>query len=212
MVTAASPSACLLIVEGDDDEHVAAHLARANSAMPFFRTRVTRGFPGLLAAIGPEIKSPGRLALGMMVDANEDPRGRWRSLRGRLGEEGVTLPDAPERNGTIVEAGPRIGIWMMPDNQSSGELEDFIEKLIPPDDPVWKMACQFIDAIPDSERKFPGHKQTKAKGSRMACDPRAPAAIWRSNQQGRLAGERTHRHCPGRLAPQALYRLIAPPL
>ena len=163
MVPAASPSACLLIVEGDDDEHVAAHLARANSAMPVFRTRVTRGFPNLLAAIGPEIKSPGRLALGMMVDANEDPQARWRSLRGRLKEENITLPDAPKRNGTIVEAGPRIGLWMMPDNQSPGELEDFIEKLIPPDDPVWKMACQFIDAIPDSERKFPGHKQTKAK-------------------------------------------------
>ena len=51
----------------------------------------------------------------------------------------------------------------MPDNRSPGELENFIEKLIPPNDHVWKMACQFIDAIPERERKFPQHKRTKAQ-------------------------------------------------
>ena len=163
MVVAGSPSRCLLLVEGDDDKHVVEHLVRAQSAMPNFETRAKGGFDNVVAAIGPEIKSPGRIALGVMVDANQDPKSRWQSIRAHLANQGITAPKAPKRHGTVIDRRPRIGVWMMPDNRSPGELENFIEELIPPNDHVWQMACRFIDAIPERERKFPQHKRTKAQ-------------------------------------------------
>ena len=44
----------------------------------------------------------------------------------------------------------------MPDNQSTGELEDFIQRLIPADDAVWPRAEGYIDGIPaESLRRGP---------------------------------------------------------
>ena len=52
---------------------------------------------------------------------------------------------------------------MMPDNVSSGELEDFIMRMIPADDPVWPRAQRYIDGIPEAERKFKPQKAQRAK-------------------------------------------------
>ena len=162
-MTVAPTSACLLLVEGDDDKHVVEHLVRIQSAMPGFETQTKGGFDNVVAAIGPEINVSGRRALGILVDANEDPRARWRLLREILKDKGIGTPSGPKANGIVLAGKPQIGIWMMPDNNSPGELENFIEKLIPPKDPVWAMACNFIDAIPESQRKFSDNKQVKAK-------------------------------------------------
>ena len=51
----------------------------------------------------------------------------------------------------------------MPDNESGGELEDFVALMIPPEDPVWPRSNTYIDAIPTHDRKFSEHKTTRAK-------------------------------------------------
>ena len=51
----------------------------------------------------------------------------------------------------------------MPDNGSAGELENFIERLIPAADPIWPRAQCYIDAIPVAERKFAPQKIFRAK-------------------------------------------------
>ena len=51
----------------------------------------------------------------------------------------------------------------MPDNGSSGELEDFIMRMIPADDPVWPRAKCYIDGIPEAERKFKLQKTQRAR-------------------------------------------------
>ena len=50
----------------------------------------------------------------------------------------------------------------MPDNQRTGELEDFVADMIPRDDPVWPRARQYIDGIPKADRKFKEGKLTRA--------------------------------------------------
>ena len=42
----------------------------------------------------------------------------------------------------------------MPNNQTAGELENFIEQLIPAGDPVWPRAQNYIDSIPATDRRF----------------------------------------------------------
>ena len=36
--------------------------------------------------------------------------------------------------------GRRLGVWLMPDNQNPGKLEDFLALLVPPRDPCWAWA------------------------------------------------------------------------
>ena len=58
---------------------------------------------------------------------------------------------------------PRVGIWLMPDNQSLGELEDFVAQMIPDNDPVWPLSQDYIDRIPEEHREFNENKTSTAE-------------------------------------------------
>lgn len=58
---------------------------------------------------------------------------------------------------------PRIGVWLMPDNRSPGELENFVAEMIPVGDPVWPLSQDYIDGIPREHRKFADGKTLRAK-------------------------------------------------
>ncbi len=51
----------------------------------------------------------------------------------------------------------------MPDNTSTGELEDFVAQMIPEDDAVWPLARQYIQGIPKERRRFTAKKMRKAE-------------------------------------------------
>ena len=51
----------------------------------------------------------------------------------------------------------------MPDNQSTGELEDFVRTMLPDNDPVWRSSQLYIDGIDEKHRKFKGGKVLRAK-------------------------------------------------
>ena len=51
----------------------------------------------------------------------------------------------------------------MPDNEVTGELEDFVRSMLPDDDPVWPRSESYIDGIPESYRKFTDNKVLRAK-------------------------------------------------
>ena len=149
-------------MEGPDDFHVVRHLCQYHRPIPEFEVEEKGGFDKLAASIPLELKVPGRIALGIMVDSNEDREARWRSITERLRSEGIEAPGAMEPDGTIIEGSPRVGIWLMPDNQSEGELEDFVARLVPPTDPTWPLATAYIRDIPSEDRKFKPKKTSRA--------------------------------------------------
>ena len=61
------PPGRILLVEGADDKHVVRHLCNAKPDIPAFEIADKTGFPALIRAIGPEIKAPGRLAVGILA-------------------------------------------------------------------------------------------------------------------------------------------------
>lgn len=159
----------VLLVEGADDMHVVRHLRdhQDRSDIPAFEIIDKDGIDNLIPAIGPELKAPGRLAVGILADANDDPDARWQSIADRLRRVGIEAPAGPSSTGVVVPAGraggPRVGVWLMPDNGSRGELEDFVEKLIPEDDPVWPLADRYVRGISPDARRFKPGKITRAK-------------------------------------------------
>ena len=65
--------------------------------------------------------------------------------------------------GTIVPTEPRVGLWLWPDNESSGELEDFVAEMIPREDPVWPLSEDYIESIPVGQRPFSEGKTGRAR-------------------------------------------------
>ena len=167
----------VLLVEGQDDKHAVLHLCNRSQPMPLFDISDKGDINSLLDSIGPEIEAPGRIAVGILPDANDDPDARWNALRYRLGEHGLHLPQHREPNGTIVGDSPRVGIWLWPDNRRPGELEDFVEAMIPRHDAVWPLAQAYVDGIPQAERRFPVGKTLKAQLHAWLATRRTPGRM-----------------------------------
>jgi hypothetical protein len=159
------PKPCVLLVEGQDDEHVVQHLLRRRRSILDFVIENREGIEPLLDSIGAELRAPGRQALGILVDADTDLASCWDAVKTRLSAEGIELPGRPAAGGTTVTATskPRVGVWIMPDDTSSGELEDFVVQMVPAGDPIWPLSRRYIDTIPDQHRKFAAQKTQRAR-------------------------------------------------
>ena len=155
----------VLLVEGRDDRHVVEHICRRCDLEPTFQILEKGGFDALVDSIGAELKVPARRAVGILVDADDGIDARWAAVSDRLGRAGL---DVRERDptGTVIRGtspDPDIGIWIMPDNQSPGELEDFIEAMIPLNDPIWPLSTSYIDGISAEDRLFSTKKTLRAQ-------------------------------------------------
>ena len=157
----------LLLVEGPTDKQVVRNLRkrfRGQRSIPTFEIREMGGICKLLSVIEAEIDVPGRRALGILADANDAPADRWNAVTERIRR---ARPDTetgnPVQEGTIIGGRPDVGIWLWPDNQSEGEIEDFVAGMIPNDDPVWPLSRKYIDGIPKHCRKFAEKKTTRAQ-------------------------------------------------
>lgn len=159
----------ILLVEGATDKHVVSHIcAKLSPTIPQFHIEAKNGVSQLLDAIYQAVIIPERTVLGIMLDANDHPDRRWLGVANRLRKAGIELPSFPQPEGVVVDSDPstgppRVGVWMMPDNQSPGELEDFLAAMIPADDPVWPLAQEYIDDIPLEHRKFQEGKRLGAQ-------------------------------------------------
>lgn len=163
----------ILLVEGQDDKHVACHIVHRlglDLNIKIDDGSDQGGYPNLRDRIDTTIDESGVEAVGIMADANAEIANRWASITDRLSESNrfadTSLPANPDPAGTIIPEGPRrprAGIWLMPDNQSPGELDDFVATMIPPGDPVWPLAQEYIDGIPPNDREFAGGKIQRAK-------------------------------------------------
>lgn len=167
----------VLLVEGADDFHVVDHLRRRIQSIPEFHIIQRGSKDTLLKTISGDIDVSGRVAVGFVLDANDDLSARWQAIRDRIRANHIPLPDKPDAAGTIIKGiprHPRVGIWLMPDNRSPGELEDFIVKMIPDGDPVWPRSEVYINGIPEGDRKFTEGKILRAKVHAWLATRREP--------------------------------------
>lgn len=148
-----------LIVEGRDDQWSIIELTTRhgwdwNSPAPHFPyLDNAEGVEKALEALNVAVRSYERV--GIVVDADIVPTNRWNQIRARLAPEGITLPDAPEPGGTVIHAdGKHVGVWLMPNNQSPGKLEDFLAILVPPGDACWEWAGDAARGAADGGAAF----------------------------------------------------------
>ena len=157
----------VLLVEGPNDERVVSHLWMRHRGYhginPDFCISIKNNVERLLQSIPGEILGEERTAVGILVDADDYPIRRWQAVADRLIKAKIIPPHNPTSSGTIIESNPRVGVWLMPDNQNPGEIEDFVEQMIPHNDPVWPLSKTYIDNIPQEYRMFTDGKILRAK-------------------------------------------------
>lgn len=72
--------------------------------------------------------------LGVMLDGDSKPRGRYDRIRTLCSQFFPTLPNELPKEGLVVDnvsEQKRFGLWIMPDNCSEGCLETFLRHLVP---------------------------------------------------------------------------------
>lgn len=169
-----------LHVEGDDDMHVVKHLLlRHGIDCPISGdSRPQRDFAAnvpditaagdksaVLAAIGTAVPVSNGRSVGFVLDADVEPQDRWRAVCGRLRGFELDLPDEipPEGFvGDVAELRARVGVWLMPDNQQEGALEQFLESLVDDDDSILPIAESSTSDALEKGAKFPEVKRRKA--------------------------------------------------
>ncbi|MXW41466.1 MAG: hypothetical protein F4Z75_10090 [Synechococcus sp. SB0668_bin_15] len=125
------------------------------------RSRQEGGIDNMIRTISTEIKEPGREVVGILADANgqrfDCSNHPWQKIRSKL-EEVLdfedALPELPCHKGLIrrnvrpkqkPKSTLHVGVWLMPDNQSSGELENFFAGLIHENNRTWPLAKEYIN-------------------------------------------------------------------
>lgn len=143
-----------LYVEGPNDREFLYQFCNVYQInnQQWFDVHSSESYEKVRRALKQECKPGGNLqCLGAIVDADVYPQARWTSLVGALTPNGYELPSVPSGDPIVVEGPtadhPRVGLWMMPDNLLAGMLEDFAQRLVPDDDPVFPRACAAAEAI-----------------------------------------------------------------
>jgi hypothetical protein len=138
-----------LLLEGTDDDHVVRNIKKIY-AIPEkqFEHIDCMGIDKLLDIYIPRIlKGDTVFSVGIVIDADSNIKSRWQSLKDKLIAYGYTLPEAIPADGLILNGDKKIGIWIMPDNNTNGMLEDFISMLIPDGDQLASKANEILDEI-----------------------------------------------------------------
>ncbi len=162
-------SSKILLVEGIDDQKVTEKLLiRRKITFEDFEIMNCKGFPKLLKTLPKLIKAADYKLMGIIVDADDNLPEKWEKFKDFFKETGYeNIPGNPNPKGTILidedEKLPKMGIWLMPNNQASGSIEDFIRFLVPDNDDLLPVAEKKVDKlISASKNRFSLAQKSKA--------------------------------------------------
>ena len=168
----------VLFVEGKNDEKALSALLKRHGIDTEEKTRVfdikpvkadddggTESVEALLAAIREKVRRSPNKPVGFVLDADSDVRGRWNSVRSRLGDLGVQCPLEPVSEGFIADVPnfqTKVGVWLMPNNADIGMLEHFLQELIADGDKLIPLARSSTEAAFETDPRFEAVHEAKA--------------------------------------------------
>lgn len=128
-----------LLVEGNNDSHILSALCKKHQISENFKIEECKGINSLKQRLPIDLKAADIDALGVIVDADIDINACWDSIQNIVSCAGFVFPSALPPTGLILSNNAndlKFGLWIMPDNNLNGMLEDFIRFLIPESDPL----------------------------------------------------------------------------
>ena len=139
----------VLLVEGKGDKFVIEKLRDDVAHLPQnFEILVKNSINELIESISAEIVTS-KDTIGILVDADENLQSRWEAIKYRLSKK-YSIPNNFPVEGLIIEDNnKKVGVWIMPNNELKGMLEDFIAMLVPKNDalmPVVDSTLTYLEA------------------------------------------------------------------
>ncbi len=142
-----------LLVEGKDDLHVVYAFCEQYKLPQNFEVIDCKGIPKLKDLVPRIFKQTQDLdTIGVIVDADTNLQSIWDFLKDSFTKQGFVFPKNIPLNGLILSNSDdkKIGIWIMPNNDLTGTLEDFVKLLIPNNDNLKQVV---EDTLIDIENK-----------------------------------------------------------
>ena len=138
-----------LLVEGKDDLHVISALCKKHIISENFNIIACKGIDDLFKVVPTVVINPNFNTIGIIIDADSDIIMMWSTLKNILSNKGFNIPNDLPSSGLICKNDDevKVGVWIMPDNNLNGMLEDFIEFLVPKGDRLWQSAKYIIEDI-----------------------------------------------------------------
>ena len=116
-----------LLVEGNDDQHVIWALCEKFKILENFDVIDSDGIENLNLQLPIRFKQSEVNTIGIIIDADQDIRARWNSLKDKLSQLGYKVPNDLPIEGLILKEGDiKVGVWIMPNNNLNGMIEDCI--------------------------------------------------------------------------------------
>ncbi len=145
-----------LLVEGNSDKRVIEALCKKHfiSALFSYAFPSEGGIENLISSLPVKLDEENLETLGIVIDADRDIAARWQAVTNKLRYFGYQdIPKIPPETGwiDIQPEKPKIGVWVMPDNQLPGMLENFVAYLIPAEDKLKLKAENILQEI-ESEK------------------------------------------------------------
>lgn len=124
-----------LLVEGNDDQHIIWALCQKYNLTQNFDVIDCIGIENIFRQIPVRFKQPDIQTVGIIVDADIDMKKRWVAVQNILKNKNLNVPENCPKTGLIVQnEAIKVGVWLMPNNETNGMIEDFIRFLVPDDD------------------------------------------------------------------------------
>ena len=146
-----------LLVEGNDDQHVVWALCEKHNVPETFDVIDCESVENVLKSLEVRLRlADNNSRIGVVMDADTSLKSRWDCFVSILKHTGKYDCDALNlpQDGLVLEPTdktyPKVGIWLMPDNNQNGMLEDFMMALAKPDDALMKKS---EDVLTDLETK-----------------------------------------------------------
>lgn len=154
-----------LLVEGESDLFAIAELRNIASLNDNFDIVVLNTITNLEQEINVRLKSSELTTLGIVIDADLDAMKIWNKIQKIFSTNTISLPTEIPAEGLIfISTSIKIGVWIMPNNQLNGTLEDFLHYLIPDDDLLMDQVEIHIQNIETKKlQKYNPNNRAKAK-------------------------------------------------
>ena len=153
-----------LLVEGNDDQHVLWAICQQFNIDESFDIIDSEGVSTLISNITVRAKQRDIRTLGILVDADTDLNKRWAQIANELKGMNYSVPKVPNTLGTLIPSPapnrPQVGIWLMPNNQLPGMIEDFIRFLVPENEESLALAEETITILEERslQQYIPNHR------------------------------------------------------
>lgn len=160
-----------LLVEGNDDQHVIWALCEKHNVPETFDVIDCESVENVLKSLEVRLRlADNNSRIGVVMDADTSLKSRWDSFVSILKHTGKYDCDALNlpQDGLVLEPTdktyPKVGIWLMPDNNQNGMLEDFMMALAKPDDALMKKSEEVLtDLETKGIQKYKPVHRSKAK-------------------------------------------------